>query len=555
MKSNMGKKILLHMVGFILAGINYMGVYPLGLAYFTAAYRAKVYRLLLFPVMFLAMSVSMDRTQLAKYGLCMVVAAAVTSIMELDKSRNSTVVGSMAAGITTAAMEYVSCLIYGMDKYRLCLGIGEGVLVFALSEVFYFAIRCIVKNKKTDRQEEKEEEFHYRYKDMEKMEGVAKAFKSLASTFRNLSDMPTNYMTSEVNAISTNMDFYMLQKINTMWSQKLYENRLAIAGQLNEMAHIISDVAKDTYQVQELTRTMEEKLRSKLKAMHIRVQGVEVIERPQRGLEVYARISSKKNKCIMTKDVATVISQVCGKKMVASKDSKVVVYKEYSPVLFVEDVNFKVMYGAARRVKTGERVSGDNFTYLESSGKKAVLALSDGMGSGLQASQESELVVELLEQFIEAGFCKETAARMINSSMVMGQEQKMYSTIDISEIDLRSGVCEFLKVGAATTFIKRGSWVETIQSTSLPAGMFEQVEFDTTAKKLYDGDYLIMVSDGTLDCIVGENKEQTLKSIIWNTPVDNPREMAEYILDKITQECEGYIVDDMTVLVAGMWRK
>ena len=40
--------------------------------------------------------------------------------------------------------------------------------------------------------------------------------------------------------------------------------------------------------------------------------------------------------------------------------------------------------------------------------------------------------------------------------------------------------------------------METIQSTSLPAGMFEQVEFDTTAKKLYDGDYIIMVSDGTL---------------------------------------------------------
>ena len=556
MKSNVGKKILLQMIGFVLAGVSYMGVYPLGLAYFVAAYRAKVYRLLLFPVMFLSMSLCMEQTQLAKYGLCMVVAAAVTSIMELDKKHNSSILGGVAAGISTAAMEYVSCLIYGMDQYRICLGIGEGVLVFALAEVFYFAIHYIVREKKEVKKEEKEEnQFHYRYKDMEKMESVAKAFKSLAGTFRNLSDMPMNCMGGEVNAISTNMDYYMLQKVNTMWSQKLCENRLAIAGQLNEMAHIISDVAKDTYQVQELTQTMEDKLKNKLKGMHIRVQGIEIIERPQRGLEVYAKIASKKNKCIMTKDVAALISEACGKKMVASKDSKVVVYKEYSPVLFVEDVNFKVMYGAARRVKTGERVSGDNFTYLESSGKKAVLALSDGMGSGLQASQESQLVVELLEQFIEAGFCKETAARMINSSMVMGQEQKMYSTIDISEIDLRSGVCEFLKVGAATTFIKRGSWVETIQSTSLPAGMFEQMEFDTTAKKLYDGDYLIMVSDGTLDCIAGDNKEQTLKSIIWNTVTENPRDMAEYIMDKITEQCDGYIVDDMTVLVAGMWRK
>ena len=51
--------------------------------------------------------------------------------------------------------------------------------------------------------------------------------------------------------------------------------------------------------------------------------------------------------------------------MIASKDSKVVVYKEYSPVMFVEDVNFKVLYGVSRRVKTGERISGDNFAFIE----------------------------------------------------------------------------------------------------------------------------------------------------------------------------------------------
>ena len=56
----------------------------------------------------------------------------------------------------------------------------------------------------------------------------------------------------------------------------------------------------------------------------------------------------------MTKDVAMVIGNVCGKKMIASKDSKVVVYKEYSPIVFVEDVNFNVLYGVSRRVKTGE---------------------------------------------------------------------------------------------------------------------------------------------------------------------------------------------------------
>ena len=559
MKKEIGKKILLQVLGFVLTGVELMGYYPLGLSYFVAAYKEKVMRLLLCPVMFIGMSLVMEPLQLAKYGLCMVVAATVTSIMELDKNGKSSILGSVAAGITTSAMEYISCLLNGMERERIYIGVLEGVLVFTLAEIFGFIMKTFIKEKK--KEEKVQEEYQYKHKDLEKMEGIARAFKSLAATFTNLSDgnmqggMGFGDVSAGAISLAQNQDNIMLQKVNAMWYHKLCENRLAIAGQLNEMAHIISDVAKDTYQVQELTLSLEEKVIKELKGMNIKVRNLEIIERPQKGIEVYANICSKKNRCIMTRDVAMVIGSVCGKKMVASKDSKVVVYKEYCPVVFVEDVNFNVLYGVSRRVKTGERISGDNFAFMDGKGNKAVLALSDGMGSGLMASQESEMVIELVEQFMEAGFCKETAARMINSSILMGSGPKLYSTIDISEIDLRSGVCEFLKVGAAATYVKRGNWVETIQSTSLPAGMFEQMEFDTTAKKLYDGDYVIMVSDGTLDAITGENKEQILKNIIWNTAVENPKDMAEYIVEKIMEEGDGYIPDDMTVLIAGIWRK
>lgn len=562
MRKELGKKMLLQIVGFFMAGVSYFGYYPLGLSFFAAAYREKVMRFLLFPVMFIGMSLFMEPLQLARYGLCMIVAATVTSIVELDKNNKFTRIGSLAAGISTSSMAYVDYVMNGRELYQLYMGIGEGVLVFALSEVMALAIRYILKNKQTETTVEMSEVFDYRYKEREKMEGIAKAFKSLASTFTNLSENPVVSInpgffdtTGSGMLMSSPSDFSVMQKMNTMWHNKLCENRLAIAGQLNEMAHILSGVAKDTYEIQEASVSLEEKIIKELKAMHIKVQGLDIIERSEKGLEVYANICSKKNRCVMTKDVAAAVSNVCGKKMIASKDSKVVVYKDYSPVMFVEDVNFKVLYGVSRRVKTGERISGDNFAFIEGNDNKAVVALSDGMGSGFLACQESEMVIELIEQFMEAGFCKETAARMINSSMVTTSGSQMYSTIDISEIDLRNGICEFLKVGAAATFIKRGRWVETIQSTSLPAGMFEQTDFDTTAKKLYDGDYIIMVSDGTIDCISGENKENELKNIILGTAMENPREMSEYIMEEIIQRSDGYIPDDMTILVTGLWKK
>ena len=46
------------------------------------------------------------------------------------------------------------------------------------------------------------------------------------------------------------------------------------------------------------------------------------------------------------------------------------------------------------------------------------MALSDGMGSGEKACRESTLVMELLEELLEAGFPAKAAIQMINTTSV-----------------------------------------------------------------------------------------------------------------------------------------
>ena len=60
--------------------------------------------------------------------------------------------------------------------------------------------------------------------------------------------------------------------------------------------------------------------------------------------------------------------------------------------------------GVSRITKAGELVSGDNYALLQKETGKVVMSLADGMGSGVGACRESEKVIELLEQFLEAGF-------------------------------------------------------------------------------------------------------------------------------------------------------
>ena len=156
---------------------------------------------------------------------------------------------------------------------------------------------------------------------------------------------------------------------------------------------------------------------------------------------------------------------------------------------------------------------------------------------------------------MESGFSGESAAKLVNSVLNLQMRGGKFSTVDVSIIDLYTGMCHFLKAGAATTFIKRDQWVESITSESMALGLVFPAEYESLTKKLYNGDFLIMVTDGVLDALPEERAEETLKEIILQTHAKAPQELGRGILQKVLALCEYKAADDMTVLAAGVWKK
>lgn len=167
----------------------------------------------------------------------------------------------------------------------------------------------------------------------------------------------------------------------------------------------------------------------------------------------------------------------------------------------------------------------------------------------------SEMVVDLLEQLLESGFCESTALKLVNSVLLTGNQWQEPAAVDMALIDRYSGICRFLKMGAACTYIKRGNWVECIKSTSLPMGVFGEVDVETITKKLYNGDFVIMISDGIVDSLNCEDKEETIGRIIMDISTSSPREMAVQILSRSLVLSDGIPKDDMTVICTGVWDK
>lgn len=346
-----------------------------------------------------------------------------------------------------------------------------------------------------------------------------------------------------------------IANLNLNWNNRMAESREAIARQLGEVSTIMKDFAEDLLDIEEGNEEEERIIEKELVMHQLDIKKIAIMEKRNKQKEVFLYMRTRRGGCMTTREVASIVGSVLGIRMRPSFETKNIVSKQYDRVILTEDTNYKVLTGIARQNKDGERVSGDNFSFMQLEGGEMVMTLSDGMGAGEEACEQSQSLVDLLEQCMEAGFSEESAIRLINSTMVVKPNHESFSTLDMSIVNLYNGKCNFLKMGASTTFIKRKKWVEAIHSTSLPIGVFHQMDLDSISKRLYDGDFVIMVSDGILDGLATDKPEEYIEGLLTQLDSNNPQEIADFILDSVSGNYSSYVGDDRTVMVAGFWEK
>ena len=138
---------------------------------------------------------------------------------------------------------------------------------------------------------------------------------------------------------------------------------------------------------------------------------------------------------------------------------------------------------------------------------------------------------------------------------MLKSEEEIFTTLDISTIDLYSGKLQTIKTGAAPTFIKKKDRVLVIDSNSLPVGMLKDVDLEIYEEYLDDGDFIIMMSDGVLESNEdANNKEKWIIDIIANIDSFNPQTVANMLMKEAKKACHDEIKDDMTVLVTKVWK-
>lgn len=328
-----------------------------------------------------------------------------------------------------------------------------------------------------------------------------------------------------------------------------------VIAQMEETASILEEVSGTGRSENLMDEESMRKLAKCIKMSGLSLNNVFIMERKNGRKQLVINTNTIHRACITSKELAGIISYALGKEYAPVSGSRLVVSGNQNEFVFEEAPRYKLLSGFTRMSKEGSRISGDNFAFVQPDAGKAVMSIADGMGTGFQANKTSSRVMELLEQFVEAGFSEQTAVSLINSTFATNDWIGNPVTIDLTSIDTYTGMCGIIKMGAAATFIKRDNGVEIVRSSSLPAGVIENVEYDYSQHRLENGNFVIMVSDGIVDALPFYDKEEQLAQIIDKIEIRNPDMIARVILDEAMFYQDGGIADDMTVLVAGIWDK
>lgn len=354
--------------------------------------------------------------------------------------------------------------------------------------------------------------------------------------------------------------FFELYRNDLKWHNYLGESRQMAAIQLSSAASIIGSLADGMSFEGRFDLELEKKLVQAFLKQGIKIRSAVVIQRKDGRVEaeIVHKSCGSRYKCAA---YALIAAEALGRKMKKSdKDCTVEGFGESAicRLHLVEEHRFSVTCGAAcLAAESGE--NGDSYAHTEHGNGRYTLILSDGMGKGKAAGAESRATVELFEDFMESGFDKDVATRLINSALLLktslgGKEN--FSTLDVCSIDLHTGRAEFLKVGASSTVIVSGDEAEVISSYSLPVGILESVEPESASRRVKDGDIIVMMTDGLLDTVFGpDTKESWIAAAVRDMKTQNPQKLADHLLSRAMTNAGGDIKDDMTVLVARIWEK
>lgn len=217
--------------------------------------------------------------------------------------------------------------------------------------------------------------------------------------------------------------------------------------------------------------------------------------------------------------------------------------EEVNFMQIIPELKVDIVYGYGSLSSEGNHICGDNYLIKDLKNGKFVTAISDGMGKGFSAFQESSTMLSMINDVIELNLNSSTSLEILNTFYVIQEYLEKYATLDLVEINRYTKEAKFYKMGATTTYIiKKNGKIEKITNQNLPFGIDDNIE--NYECLLEDDDLILMSSDGVFENII---EDKSLERFILKIKNEAPQKIVYEILN-YTLKQKLKTKDDMTLI-------
>ncbi|WP_217588315.1 stage II sporulation protein E [Lentibacillus saliphilus] len=390
--------------------------------------------------------------------------------------------------------------------------------------------------------------FDKTYALMENMKQELSVNKQPSNT---LSRQFENHCVKSKKVIDTMKDELSFFEANRKLKKQVMESKRFVADQLQGVSEVMDNFSQEILKERKQHDRQEREIVQALQSIGIELEKLDIFRLEKGNIDIEMVLSFYEYHGEGEKVIAPLLSDILDEFVVVKQEEISPFPNGYCYFAFGSAKEYVVETGIANAAKGGGVISGDSYTTMELGEGKYAMAISDGMGNGSRAREESGETLRLLQQILHTGIPEKVAIKSINSILALRTTDEMYATLDLAVINLHNAYVRFLKIGSMPSFIKRGRDIIKIEASNLPMGIIEEFDVDIVHEQLQSGDLLILMSDGIFDGPKHvQNTDIWLKRKIGDMKTDNPQAIADLLLEEVVRTRGGEIVDDMTVLVA-----
>ncbi len=264
------------------------------------------------------------------------------------------------------------------------------------------------------------------------------------------------------------------------------ENTFQNSSEFLSISEILEDIAHNTNEEIQNDDELSKKIIRTVNTLGHRVHAATVLGSSRKQVYLYGINKPKSSEDI--EKLRKTVSEICGEELSQP------IFSEGTATLSAAR-KFCTESSHAEETKDGEPCSGDRTVSFTTDDGCFYSLITDGMGSGSEASECSQYACVLLEKLLRCNIKKTVAVRILGE-LLQKRFKECFTTVDIMKFDLMSGQTNFLKSGAANSYIIRGGAVYCVSSRTMPIGISSDAFPEESEFELRDGDTVVMMSDG-----------------------------------------------------------